>query len=109
MPEWFVLTGCWAVYRELGKQPIQITSPPSESEIEQYWGDILETEVCHNEAAFWLRRTDGETYRAAEQQWPPISGDEVTLYLKRIGNWKSSGPDQFMVSGSSASHVFTVT
>ena len=33
-------------YRELGKQTIRITSPPSESEIEQYWGDILETEVC---------------------------------------------------------------
>ena len=29
-------------YRELGKQTIQITSPPSESEIEQHWGDILE-------------------------------------------------------------------
>ena len=43
-------------YRELGKQTIQITTPPSESEIERYWGDILETEVHHNESAFWLRR-----------------------------------------------------
>ena len=41
-------------YRDLGKQTIQITSPPSESEIEQYWGDILETVVCHNKSAFWL-------------------------------------------------------
>ena len=56
------------LYRELGKQTIQITSPPSESEIEQYWGDILETKVCHNESASWLRRqTDGEMYRTAEQ------------------------------------------
>ena len=48
-------------YRDPGKQTIQITSPPSESEIEQYWGDILETEVCHNNSAFWLRRqTDRE-------------------------------------------------
>ena len=32
-------------YRDLGKETIQIASPPSESEIEQYWGDILETEM----------------------------------------------------------------
>ena len=77
-------------YRELGKQTIQITSPPSESEIEQYWANIMETEVCHTESAFWLsRQTNGKTYRTAELQWPPISGDEVTLCLKRIENWKS--------------------
>ena len=34
-------------YRELGKQTIQATSPPSEYEIEQYWGGILETDVHH--------------------------------------------------------------
>ena len=56
-------------YRELGKQTIQVTSPSSESEIEQYWGGILETEVHHNESAFWLRRqTDGETHRRDEKQ-----------------------------------------
>ena len=82
-------------YRELGKQTIQITSPPSESEIEQYWGDILETEVCHNKSAFWLRRQiDGEMSQTAEQQWQPISDNEVTMCLKRMGNWKSPGPDQ---------------
>ena len=56
-------------YRELGKQTIQITSPPSEFEIEQYWGDILETEVCPDKSAFWLRRQiDGEMSQTAEQQ-----------------------------------------
>ena len=29
-------------YIELGKQTIHTTSPLSKSEIEQYWGDILE-------------------------------------------------------------------
>ena len=82
-------------YRELGKQTIQITSPPSESEIEQYWGDILEFEVYHNKSAFWLRRQiDGEMSQTAEQQWQPISDNEVTMCLKRMGNWKSPGPDQ---------------
>ena len=53
-------------YRELGKQTIQMNSPPSEFEIEQYWGDILETEVCHNKSAFWLRRQiDGEMSQTA--------------------------------------------
>ena len=55
-------------YGELGKQTIQITSPPSESEIEQYWGDILETEICHNKSAFWLRhQIDDEMSQTAEQ------------------------------------------
>ena len=81
-------------YRELDKQTIQVTSPPSESEIEQYWGGILETEVHHNESAFWLRRqTNGETHRKDEQQWLPISDNEVTSCLKMLGNWKSPGPD----------------
>ena len=60
-------------YRELGKQTIQVTSPPSKSEIEQYWGGILETEVHHNESAFWLRcQTNGKMHRRDEQQWLPI-------------------------------------
>ena len=85
-------------YRELGKQTIQVTSPPSESEIEQYWSGIVETEVHHNESAFWLRcQTDGETRRRDEQQWLPISDNEVTSCLKRMGNWKSPGSDK--VSG----------
>ena len=74
-------------YRELGKQTIQITSPPSESEIEQYWGNILETEVCHNKSAFWLRRQiDGDMSQTAEHQWQPISDNEVTMCLKRMGS-----------------------
>ena len=82
-------------YRDLRKQTIQITSPPSESGIEQYWGDILETEVCHNKSAFWLRRQiDGEMSQPAEQQWQPISDNEVTMCLRRMGNWKSPGSDQ---------------
>ena len=82
-------------YRELDKQTIQVTSPPSEFEIEQYWGGILETEVHHNESAFWLRRqTDGKTHRKDEQQWLPISDNEVTSCLKRMGNWRSPGPDK---------------
>ena len=43
-------------YSELGKRTIQINSQPLESEIEQYCGDTLDTEVCHNESAFWVRR-----------------------------------------------------
>ena len=94
-------------YRDLGKHTIQITSAPSEYEIEQYWGDILEAEVCHNKSAFWLRRqTDGEMSQTSEQQWQPISDNEITLCLKRMGNWKSPGPDQ--VYESSVSSVFTV-
>ena len=82
------------VDRELGKT-IQVTFPPSESEVEQYWGGILETEVHRNESAFWLRRqTDGETYRRDEQQWLPISDNEASSCLKRMGNWKSPGPDK---------------
>ena len=83
-------------YIDLGKQTIQITSPPSESEIEQYWGDILETEVGHNKSAFWLRRQiDGEMSQTSEQQWQPISDNEITMCLKRMGelevSWARSG------------------
>ena len=82
------------VYRELGNQTIQVTSPPSESEIEQYWCGILETEVDYNEYASRLRRqTDGETHRRDEQQWLTISDNEFTSCLNRMGNWKSLGPD----------------
>ena len=90
----------------MGKQTIQVTSLSSESEIEQYtyWSGILETEVHHNESAFWLRpQTDGETHRRDEQQWLPITDNEVTSCLKRMGNWKSSGPDK--VYGFSVKHI----
>ena len=96
-------------YRELGKQTIQVTFPPSESEIEQYWGGILETEVHHNESAFWMRRqTDGETHQRDEQQWLPISDNEVTSCLKRMGTGSLLIQTRFMVSGSSVSRVFTL-
>ena len=58
-------------------------------------GGVLETEVHHNESPFWLRRqTDGEKHRKDEKQWLPISDNEVTSCLKRMGNWKSPGPDK---------------
>ena len=91
-------------YRELGKQAIQVTSPPSESEIEQYWSGLLETEIHHNESAFWLRRqTDGETHRKDEQQWLPISDNEVTWCLK---GWETESflvQTRLMAFGSSVS------
>ena len=81
------------LYRNVSKQIIETTFPPSKSEIEQYLlEDILETDMPHNQSAFWLwHQIHDETYR--EQQWPPISGSEVTLCLKRMGNWEYSGPD----------------
>ena len=61
-----------------------MTFPPSVYEIEQYWGDILETEVRHNESVYWLRRQiNSEANQTVEQQWSPILG---ALGLKRIGN-----------------------
>ena len=96
------------LYRELGKQTIQVTSPPSESEIEPYWDGILETEVHHNESAFWLRRqTDGETHQRDEQQWLP-----QTMRSLRVSKGWGTGSllvqTRFMVSGSSVSRVFTL-
>ena len=38
-------------YRELGKQNIQIKKPPDPQETNQFWQNILEQEVEHNENA----------------------------------------------------------
>ena len=84
---------------ELGKRTIQITSSPSESEIEQYWGDILKTEVCRNDSAFWLSvKLVGHLSQAIRSHC-----------LKRIGNWKTPGSDQVYGYGSSALRVFMMT
>ena len=96
-------------YRELGKQTIQVTSPPSESEIEQYWGGILENEVHHNEFAFWLKRqTDGEM----QEEMSSSGYLSQTMRSHRVSKgWGTESllvQTRFMVSGLSVSRVFTL-
>ena len=96
-------------YRELGKQRIQVTSPPSESEIEQYWGSILETEAHHNESAFWLRhQTDGKTHRKMSSSGYLSQTMRSYHVSKGWGTGSLLVQTRFMVSGSSVSRVFTL-
>ena len=96
-------------YRDLGKQTIHITSPPSVSEIEQCWSDILETEVCHNKSALWLRRQiNGEMSQTVEQQCNLSQTMRSPCVSKGWGTGSLLGQIRFTVFGSSVSSVFTV-
>ena len=76
-----------------GLLPVLVIDFTNQTDLVDHDPHIVETEVHHNKSAFWLRRqTDGETHRKNEQQGLPISDNEVTSCLKRMGNWKSPGP-----------------
>ena len=79
-------------YRNLGMKNIEAREPPTMTEAETYWKSVWGEEAQHNERAEWIRREEERKIRYMERR--PIHILEITLYLSKAHNWKSSGNDQ---------------
>jgi len=66
--------------------------PPSMAETETYWKSLWGEEAQHNETAEWRRR-EQET-KVSHMGWMPIQIREITEYLSKAHNRKSTGKDQ---------------
>ena len=56
------------LYREMGKQPIEIKELPSIKEVEKFWKKILSNEKEHNEEAEWIKREEERTKETEQEE-----------------------------------------
>ena len=81
-------------YRSLGKKNIEVEKPPDAEENKQFWQNILEEEVIHNENAEWIKDQEGELNDLEEMEWKEITISELKANITKAANWKSPGPDK---------------
>ena len=76
----------------MGMKNIEAREPPSMAEAETYWKSLWGEEAQHNERAEWIRTE--QKRKGSHMDWMPIQITEITSYLSKAHNWKSSGNDQ---------------
>jgi predicted house-cleaning NTP pyrophosphatase (Maf/HAM1 superfamily) len=71
---------------------IEAREPPTMAEAETYWKSLWGEEAQHNERAEWIKME--EKRKISHMDSRPIQTMEITSYLSKAHNWKSSGNDQ---------------
>ena len=71
---------------------IEAREPSSMAEAETNWKSLCGEEAQHNERAEWIRRE--QKRKVSYMGWMPIQITEITSYLFKAHNWRSSGSDQ---------------
>ena len=81
-------------YRELGKKTIQIEKTPHIGEVKNFWQNILELEVKHNEDAQWIKDHEEQLQQINQMEWKDLTVEELRVNISTAANWKSPGPDR---------------
>ena len=66
---------------------------PDANESQQFWSNIWDNPVHHNEEAEWLKDVEKEMENIEQQNNIQITVSSITKKLKSTPNWKSPGPD----------------
>ena len=67
---------------------------PDAKESKTFWGDIWDKEIKHNEQARWIKDFDESVQNTEGPDTFVITNDELKKQIKKIPNWKASGPDK---------------
>ena len=59
--------------RELGKKTIQIEKPSDIGVVKNFWQNILEQEVKHNEDVQWIKDQEEELQQINQMEWKECS------------------------------------
>lgn len=81
-------------YRQINNQKSEISEPPSQEHIENFWKGILEKDVSHNENATWIKEEKQRYQHVKMEAWQDLTIEDVNKVIKRTHNWKSPGPDK---------------
>ena len=64
---------------------------PNKEEVQNFWREIYEKKVSHNEEACWIK---DQCQQNPSMEWSPICEKEVVEALRSTLSWKASGRDQ---------------
>lgn len=83
-------------YRQLSKHNTQSpdAQPPSTADLRNFWSDIWERDVSHNEGASWITDEETRTNNIPQMIFPSITQTTLTDIISRTHNWKAPGTDK---------------
>jgi hypothetical protein len=68
-----------------------VKNAPDKGQVENFWKEIYEKKVKHNEAACWIKN---QYQKNPGMEWSPVCEKDVTEALRATLNWKAPGRDQ---------------
>ena len=80
-------------FRELRGSDQVISSPPSLDHTLQFWKNIWGKSDPFNAEAGWLHRERLAQSGTPQMAWSPLTEEEITAAIKKLGNWKAPGLD----------------
>ena len=79
-------------YRELEKQNIQTEKPQDLLKTKQFWQNILEQEMEHNESAQLVKEQEQDLKELIQLELEELTVEDLRSNVTRAPNWKSPGP-----------------
>ena len=81
------------MYEKLnGKMKQEQVMPDAEESI-KFWNEFQDNPVDHNRNAEWIMTVEKEFESFTQQDNISITKEDVSIYLRKIPNWKVPGPD----------------
>ena len=71
---------------ELGKKTVQTEKPPDIGEVKNFWQNILELEVKHNEDAQWIKDQVEGLQQINQMEWKDLTVEELGVNMSRAAN-----------------------
>jgi len=92
-------TDCKKVYNLLRQKNINVKNAPTKEEVENFWKEIFEKKVQHNDTAYWMKN---QCQKNPSIEWSPV--------LRKTLQSKGPGRDQtanFWLKQLTATHIFS--
>ena len=73
---------------------LQITNPPSQTRLENFWSSNLSNSSSYNKKTPWLQQQKLRNKKLQHDIWENITPDVLLTNLNQLMNWKSPGIDK---------------
>ena len=84
----------YSTIRTKGMGTNKIIEPPTEKDLNEFWGKLYQDKGGHREDAEWIQLEEEDMKNIEAAKWKTISQEELTKIIKRTANWKAPGIDQ---------------
>ncbi|KAL0867793.1 hypothetical protein ABMA27_008500 [Loxostege sticticalis] len=81
-------------YRSLNNNKQRdIKDAPTENELREFWAQIWENRIEHNDNAKWIEEEANNTHNIEEMVFSEITTEDIYEVTKKMKNWKAAGID----------------
>ena len=79
-------------FRELDSKMTEVKDVPSTDDMKNYWKELWDDEITHEEAP-WIQSETDKWTNVPAQQLVDLTLPELHNIIRNTQNWKSPGPD----------------